>query len=77
MENPRELCVFSLLLTRWNSGCSLLEAGASQMSHDPPVPSTYTAASFPRVMLPHAATLLLLQASATIMVAAHISLTST
>ena len=39
MENPRELCVFSLLLTRWNSGCSLLEAGASQMSHRFPQPT--------------------------------------
>ena len=33
MENPRELCTLSSLLTQWNSGCSLPEAGASQMSH--------------------------------------------
>ena len=33
MENPGELCTFSSLLTQWNSGCSLPEAGASQMSH--------------------------------------------
>ena len=33
MENPRELCTFSLLLTQWNSACSLPEAGARQMSH--------------------------------------------
>ena len=39
MENPRELCTFSLLLTQWNSGCSLPEAGASQMSHRFPQPT--------------------------------------
>ena len=39
MENPGKLCTFSLLLTQWNSACSLPEAGARQMSHRFPQPT--------------------------------------